>query len=70
MTNTAVSNMANDREKIDCFTCKHFYITWNKRYARGCKAMGFKSEQIPSQVVRQASGIECARYERKGIKEQ
>lgn len=61
--------MADNKEKINCFTCKHFYITWDKRYSRGCKAMGFKSEQMPSHVVRQTSGIECGRYERKGLRD-
>jgi hypothetical protein len=52
-------------KKINCFTCKYFYLTWDKKYPRGCKAMGFKSREIPSQAVFQASGLDCAKYEKR-----
>lgn len=55
---------ANDG-KINCFTCKHFYITWDKRHPRGCGAMGFKSKEVPSQVVLLSSGLVCTRFEKK-----
>jgi len=57
--------MAGGKEKIDCFRCKHFYITWDERHPKGCKAMGFKSREIPSVVVLRSSGMECLRYEKK-----
>ncbi len=52
-----------------CRQCGHFYITWDKQYPYGCKAMGFKSERLPCLVVREASGLECqffAAKEKKG----
>ncbi|MEW6739089.1 MAG: uracil-DNA glycosylase [Nitrospirota bacterium] len=51
--------------KIDCFKCKHFYITWDKGFPYGCKAMGFKTKNMPSDVVYQSSGMECLKYEEK-----
>lgn len=60
-------NTISKNRKVNCFTCKHFYITWDKHYSRGCKAMGFKSKEIPSQIVFQASGLECEKYEKKLI---
>ena len=59
--------MQKEREKIDCFKCKHFYITWEQSFPRGCKAMGFKSKEMPSDVVYQSSGMECMRFEEKEI---
>jgi hypothetical protein len=53
------------REKIDCFQCKHFYITWDKLFPKGCKAMRFKSEKMPAVVVYQASGIACLLFQKK-----
>jgi hypothetical protein len=50
---------------IDCFTCIHFYVTWDKKHPRGCKALGFKSREIPSLVVFQSSGYDCLRYKEK-----
>jgi len=52
-------------ESIDCTKCIHFYITWDKDYPRGCRAMGFKCKEIPSAMVYQASGFECLRFEEK-----
>jgi len=48
---------------VDCFACRHFYVTWDPDFPRGCRVMGFKSREIPSQVVRRASGMECLRFE-------
>jgi len=58
---SCISEMA----KIDCFKCKHFYITWDKGFPYGCKAMGFKTKNMPSDEVFKASAIECLKYEEK-----
>jgi hypothetical protein len=52
-------------EKIDCFQCRHFFVTWDKKFPRGCRALGFKSKGMPSQMVFQASGMQCLKFERK-----
>ena len=50
----------------NCLSCKHYFITWDPKKPHGCRAMGFKSQQIPSIVVRQSSGgIACLKYKRK-----
>ncbi|AYC28774.1 uracil-DNA glycosylase [Paenisporosarcina cavernae] len=48
--------------RINCFECQHFFITWDQRNPRGCKAFGFKTKELPSAVVRRASGMECAKF--------
>jgi len=52
-------------ESGDCFKCRHFYITWDKSFPYGCKAMGFKSKEISSAVVQQSSGTKCLYFEKK-----
>lgn len=56
-----------EKKRIDCFKCKHFYITWDQNFPRGCRAMGFKLKEMPSDVVFQSSGMECLRFEEKEI---
>ena len=51
--------------KPNCYKCKHFYITWEPHLPYGCRAMEFKSKQLPSQAVFEASDEHCLRYEEK-----
>jgi len=44
---------------IDCYRCRHFYITWQPAFPYGCRAMGFKSRHNPAQEVLQTSGVQC-----------
>lgn len=53
------------KRKINCFHCKHFYVTWEKNFPRGCKAYQFKGKQMPSDYVFSASGQECMTFEKK-----
>lgn len=48
-----------EKWKIDCFTCSNFYITWDKDFPYGCRAMGFKTRNMPSDEVYKASGENC-----------
>lgn len=52
-------------EKISCFKCKHFYVTWDPVSPKGCRAYGFKTHEIPSQVVMRDSGHDCLSFEEK-----
>ncbi|GMT49364.1 MAG: hypothetical protein IEMM0008_0903 [bacterium] len=53
------------KTKVNCFQCVHFFVTWEKDYPGGCRAMGFKSQEMPSSVVFKSSGIECLEFESK-----
>lgn len=48
--------------KISCIKCLYYYITWDKVFPYGCKAMGFKSPRIPAAVVKESSGQECLAF--------
>lgn len=48
-----------------CPKCKHFYITWDHRFPKGCRAYGIKSRYAPSVEVFRATGKTCAVFEPK-----
>jgi len=54
-------------QKIDCHKCRHYYVTWNKDYPHGCRAMEFKGRFMPSISVRRISGRECLMYHEKHV---
>jgi hypothetical protein len=58
------------QERVDCFQCKYFYVTWDKSFPRGCRALGFKTKEMPSSVVYRASGLKCMKFEPKEEKEE
>ncbi|MBF0465953.1 MAG: uracil-DNA glycosylase [Nitrospirae bacterium] len=54
-----------DSNKIDCFKCRNFYITWDSKFPYGCRGLGFKSKALPSREVKIASGTECLKFIKK-----
>jgi len=52
-------------KRIDCHKCRHYFITWEPSNPHGCRAMGFKSRQLPSAVVYQYSGEQCQAFQLK-----
>jgi len=52
-------------KKINCNKCAHYYVTWDKRFPHGCRAMKFKSKKRPSVAVQQSSGMPCMMYKNK-----
>jgi len=52
-----------ENQRIDCRKCLHFYITWDNKFPYGCKALNFKSKNIPSIDVKISSGIDCLKFE-------
>jgi len=50
---------------VDCFECEHFYVTWEVAHPRGCRAFGFKTPNIPSYDVLEASGQPCLKFTQK-----
>ena len=45
-----------------CADCQYFYITWELNQRYGCRAFGFKSQQLPCRVVLQVDGNPCNSY--------
>lgn len=56
--------------KVNCVKCQHYFVTWDYKSPKGCKAFNFKSTSIPSLVVFQSSGQPCMKFESKnGLKQ-
>ena len=55
--------MSQQPERLSCQKCKFFYVTWDRSFPYGCKAMGFKGKTMPYLMVFQASGKPCMAYE-------
>jgi len=61
--------MGNEqKDKIDCFQCVHFAVTWESKFPRLCKLYGFKTARLPSIAVLESSGEPCVGFERKTLK--
>jgi hypothetical protein len=43
-------------KKIECRTCTYYFITWDKDHPHGCRAIGFKSRDLPCRLVFKTSG--------------
>jgi len=51
---------------IDCHKCEHYYVTWDKHFPHGCRAMDFKSKQLPRLVVRSSTpDMDCLSFRKK-----
>jgi hypothetical protein len=57
----------NHISRKKCRKCKHYYITWDRRLPHGCRAMNFKSRQLPSEVVFASCGKPCQLFEPKTL---
>ncbi len=53
------------KHKVNCYKCIHFFITWDKKFPRGCRAINFKSQKMPSTVVFESSGKPCLQFKGK-----
>lgn len=47
----------------DCLKCKHFYITWDNQFPRGCRVFSFKTPNWPSQDIYRNTGHHCPSFE-------
>jgi hypothetical protein len=51
--------MKNTSSPNGCHGCAHFYITYDPRFPYGCRALQFKSRQLPHIEVHAASNSPC-----------
>lgn len=58
-------NDDDDCTNINCNACRHYYITWDKRFPYGCEAMKFMSSKLPSLDVLEIEKHECFLFEHK-----
>ena len=58
----------NSEEKINCFRCKYFYITWNIEYPKGCSKFCFESDSMPTDFLEKCNIPICPFYKDKFAK--
>ena len=61
----SVAGLVVSDKHADCNSCAHFFITWNKKFPYGCRAMGFMSSNSPSKDVFEVEGRDCLAYKNK-----
>ena len=54
-----------NENRINCFECVHFAVTWEQNYPKSCKLFEFKTVQLPSAVVYETTGEDCLGFEKK-----
>jgi len=62
--------MDRNNKRVNCLKCRYYYITWDRRKSRGCRAFGFKSQELPSLVVFRTSGQKCMKFSSKASAKQ
>jgi hypothetical protein len=50
------------KKSINCLKCKHYFVTWDARYPRGCKLFGFRGAKMPSITVYESTGEQCKNF--------
>lgn len=45
-----------------CTGCVHYFITFDARFPHGCRAMAFKSRQLPHKEILAVTGEACAAF--------
>jgi len=46
-----------------CHRCRFFRVTWDEDLPYECRAFGFRSDRLPSLVVRDTSSRDCQLFE-------
>ncbi len=53
--------MRNDvKNQVRCHGCAHYFVTHDRNRPYGCAKFGFKTKSLPSQVVIESTGMQCA----------
>ena len=53
------------RKIIACGKCQSYFVTYDKNRPWGCSKFGFKSSTLPSQLVFNTTGTNCAYFKKK-----
>ena len=48
------------KNQVRCHGCAHYFVTYDRNRPYGCAVFGFKTKSLPSQVVIEATGMQCA----------
>ena len=48
------------KNQVRCHGCAHYFVTYDRNRPYGCAVFGFKTKSLPSQVVMESTGMQCA----------
>ena len=48
------------KNQVRCHGCAHYFVTHDRNRPYGCSKFGFKTKSLPSQVVIESTGMQCA----------
>jgi len=67
MTGEPPSKKDRDKKEteVNCFSCAHFFITYEPDFPYGCQAVNFKSRLIPAKLMYVYSGMGCQSFKKK-----
>ena len=52
-------------EKVNCYKCVYYYVTWDPKFPKGCRFFGFKTAGTPSADVYRSAGASCNGFAKK-----
>jgi hypothetical protein len=52
-------------KRVNCLKCIYYSVTWDRKYPKGCKFFGFKTDKLPSVTVYESTGQACGAFEQK-----
>ena len=65
MSGNSVQEKSIPSRAPDCFSCRHFRITWEPAFPRACTVFGVKCRNLPSMEVFLSTGRHCFAFEAK-----
>jgi hypothetical protein len=48
------------KKHVKCHGCAHYFVTHDRNRPYGCSKFGFKTKSLPSRVVIESTGMQCA----------
>ena len=48
------------KKSVRCHGCAHYFVTYDRYRPYGCAKFGFKTKSLPSQIVTESTGMQCA----------
>ena len=48
------------KNSVRCHGCAHYFVTYDRHRPYGCAKFGFKTKSLPSQIVIESTGMQCA----------
>ena len=58
------------KNHVRCHGCAFYFVTYDRNRPYGCAKFGFKTKSLPSHVVIESTGMQCAYREKRSVTNQ